>query len=70
MTKRTSTSLAEYEVSNFCGDCHTCETMCETGIGMLNSWTSKEVADACDLLGESNKYLKELRSLEGGVNHE
>ena len=69
MKVRTSTTFAEYEVSNFCGDCHTCENMCETGLGMM-AWTPEEVAEACDLIGESNKYLKELRSLEGGVNHE
>lgn len=70
MMRKTSTSLAEYEVSNFCGDCHTCENMCETGFSMMNSWTPEEVADACNLIGESNKYLKELRSLEGGFNNE
>ena len=70
MMKKTSTSFAEYEVSNFCGDCYTCENTCESGIRMMNAWTPEEVADACDLIGESNKYLKELRSLEGGVNHE
>lgn len=29
-------------------------------------WSVDEVAEACNLIAESNKYLKELTSLEKG----
>ena len=59
------TSLESYEISNnYCGDCGICENKCDTGIGMLKSWTPEEVAKVCDLLMESSKFIKELKSLE------
>ena len=50
---------------DMCGDCHNCLNPCEKGLAMMaRSWSEEEVAEACDLIMEGNKFLSELKSLE------
>lgn len=52
--KQISTKYNEYQISNFCGDCISCEDGCETGASIManNDWTSEDVERACSLLLE------------------
>ena len=69
--KRVQTTFNDYEIAKDCLDCITCKNPCESGRNMmLENWTPQEVAKVCSLIGKSNKFLKELKSLEGGMSNE
>lgn len=58
------TTLESYEISNdYCGNCYICENKCNNGKSYLKAWSPEEVAEVCDLLMESSKFVKELKSL-------